>query len=279
MVLVVIKHSEQDQFMVETTAATSNDELIRTAVKIHNMRLKTAMLADAIKALAEHGPARSEAERGLDEVGGSGEGGGADRGANYSADPTGNRTGQAPNEALQRVLNKVADDAKKALDGSLVRAKVTTTVAGLQEKLDCIRGAVTMAYPMGLPKHDLIRAAIEDVDHKESYGKGTLEPDTATLWWAGKEFFRDQKVGDRTGRNEKTKVIAKLKNPGSGPPQREPIVGEAERKAMMAHYFKRNEEMKRLAEDDDDGYTNASWANPNALKQSLTGTGGGLRFR
>ena len=36
--------------------------------------------------------------------------------------------------------------------------------------------------------------------------------------WAGKEFFRDQKVGDRVGRNEKTKIIVKLQKPGSGPP-------------------------------------------------------------
>ena len=31
-------------------------------------------------------------------------------------------------------------------------------------------------------------------------------------------------------------------------------MSEAERKAMMAHYFKRNEEMKKLAENDDDDF-------------------------
>jgi hypothetical protein len=46
-------------------------------------------------------------------------------------------------------------------------------------------------------------------------------------------------VGDRLGWNEKTKVVAKLQRPGSGPPAREPSVSEEERKAMMAHYFKR----------------------------------------
>jgi len=46
-------------------------------------------------------------------------------------------------------------------------------------------------------------------------------------------------VGDRLGWNEKTKVVAKLQRSGAGPPAREPAVSEEERKAMMAHYFKR----------------------------------------
>ncbi len=56
---------------------------------------------------------------------------------------------------------------------------------------------------------------------------------------AAKEFKRDQKVGDRLGMNEKTKVICKLCSPGGGPPAREPAVSEDERKAMMAFYFKK----------------------------------------
>ena len=31
---------------------------------------------------------------------------------------------------------------------------------------------------------------------------------------------------------------------GQGPPPREPVVSEAERTAMMAYYFKRQEELK-----------------------------------
>lgn len=65
---------------------------------------------------------------------------------------------------------------------------------------------------------------------------------------AGKEFRRDQVVGDRVGKNEKTRITCKLQKPGSGPPGREPGVSEDERKAMMAFYFKRQEELKRLAE-------------------------------
>jgi hypothetical protein len=41
-------------------------------------------------------------------------------------------------------------------------------------------------------------------------------------------------------------LVAVLQN--AGPPGREPAVTEAERSAMMAHYFKKQEEMKKLAE-------------------------------
>jgi hypothetical protein len=55
-------------------------------------------------------------------------------------------------------------------------------------------------------------------------------------------------VGDRLGWNEKTKVVAKLQRSGAGPPAREPAVSEEERKAMMAHYFKRQVKKKRARE-------------------------------
>ena len=97
----------------------------------------------------------------------------------------------------------------------------------------------------------------------------TLE--SATLWVAGKEFIRGELVSNRLGRNEKTKVIAKLQNNGDGAPGREPAVNEEERKAMMAYYFKKQEGMKRLAETDDDDYLNSTWADPKNLKRDLQG--------
>ena len=98
-----------------------------------------------------------------------------------------------------------------------------------------------------------------------------LDPCTASLWVAGKEFQRTQLVSDRLGKNEKTKVIGKLTKPGSGPPVREAAVTEEERKAMMAHYFKRQEDLKRLAESNEDDYLDSSWADPKAMKRNLQG--------
>jgi len=51
---------------------------------------------------------------------------------------------------------------------------------------------------------------------------------------------------------------------------------------MMAHYFKRQEELKRLAEAEDDEYLNSQWADSKEMKRSLQGLDGikapGLRF-
>ena len=46
---------------------------------------------------------------------------------------------------------------------------------------------------------------------------------------------------------------------------------------MMAHYFKRQEELKALAEADDDDYLHSAWADTKALKNSLQGISGGMR--
>ena len=44
---------------------------------------------------------------------------------------------------------------------------------------------------------------------------------------------------------------------------------------MLAYYHKRQEEMKHLAQNDEDDYTNSAWANSRALKNPFSGVGGG----
>lgn len=278
MVVIVVKKSDLEQFLVEASIEESNDALIRRLVRLWNLRLKTEQLAGALEELAQYGPAKPEADKGLDEVHDEAqiaEGGAAPaRGAHYKADPSGNRTGDACSPQLQAVLTKVALDAKQAVSAAQVRAKVPLTEALLEEKLSVMRGAVVMAYPMGLPQADPVRVAIEDADHTaQIYGEHQLDAEEAQLWWAGKEFLRTQTVGDRVGRNEKTKIIAKLQRPGSGAPAREAAVSEAERKQMMAHYFRKQEEMKKLAEANEDDYHNSQWADPGNLRRALNGTG------
>merc|ERR1719502_2567647 len=105
----------------------------------------------------------------------------------------------------------------------------------LDDKLANMQGAVMMAYPMGLPAWDTVAQGLDGTQASTEL----MDPETATLWVASRDFQRGQKVGDRLGWNEKTKVVAKLQKSGSGPPAREPVVSEDELKAMMAHYFKR----------------------------------------
>lgn len=59
-------------------------------------------------------------------------------------------------------------------------------------------------------------------------------------------MVRSKKLKDYVGRNEKTKIIAKLQKKGQGAPSREPVFSEEEQKQMMAYAYKKQEELKVL---------------------------------
>ena len=132
---------------------------------------------------------------------------------------------------------------------------------------------------MGLPEYDTVRLTIEGLDGLDgtAAGQEILDGDTAEVWIASRFLDRSQKVCDRLGRNEKTKVIAKLQKPGGGAPGREAAVSEDEKKAMMAYYFKKQEEMKKLAENSEDEFLHSSWADPKQLQRSLRGQIGAVK--
>jgi hypothetical protein len=239
------------------------------------MRLRLGMLSGAVRDLAKYGPMKPQDEHGIDGIKEEHEGVAIEKSANYVADPSGMRTGNGPGPQLAETLERVCQDAQDVLSPDLVKRRVALTMEMLEDKLANIKGAVMMSYPMGLPAWDPITLCIDGIDGLEGTQAGAelLDANDASLWVASKDFPRGQKVGDRLGWNEKTKVVAKLQKSGSGPPAREPAVSEEERKAMMAHYFKRQEEMKKLAEATDDDYLASSWADPKALQQSLRGQG------
>jgi len=141
-----------------------------------------------------------------------------------------------------------------------------------------------MAYPMGLHEWETAKVVLDYDDGLQGtkVANQLLEIKSTSLWAVGKEFQKGKLVSDRLGKNEKTKVIAKLQKKEDGPPAREPIVNEEERKAMMAHYFKMQEEAKRLTEADDDDYLNSEWADNKQMRKNLQGLGKikapGLRF-
>lgn len=191
----------------------------------------------------------------------------------YQADPTGARTGNGVGPQLTETIERVCQDAEAVLSPNYAAMKKAVSVALLTEKLDNMRGAVMMAFPMGLPEWDTVRLTIEGLDGLEgtAAGQELMDPDSAEVWIASRALERSQTVGDRLGKNEKTKVIAKMQQPGGGCPGREPGVSEEEKKSMMAFYFKKQEEMKKLSESNEDDYLNSSWADPKALQRSLRG--------
>lgn len=63
----------------------------------------------------------------------------------------------------------------------------------------------------------------------------------------------------------------KLSQKGQGAPAREPIMTEDERKQLMLHAYRKQEELKKLQTDDDDSYMNSEWADSGILKRSCQG--------
>lgn len=76
------------------------------------------------------------------------------------------------------------------------------------------------------------------------YFHQVMDVQLAQLWFSGKEMLRGMKIKDFVGKNEKTKAVVKLHKRGSGRPAREPLMSEDEKKQLMLHAYKRQEELK-----------------------------------
>uniref|UniRef100_A0A7S2PIW6 Uncharacterized protein n=1 Tax=Leptocylindrus danicus TaxID=163516 RepID=A0A7S2PIW6_9STRA len=267
MVVLNLKYTGGDGFLYETTTNTPNTDLIASLVSIHNKRIQARLVIEGARGLAMYGVMKNPDQSDESDT--------YEKGEHFREDPSGLRTGNAPGPDAAKTLQQVAQDFEDFIDKSQVIRKKAMTEAELDDKLSNVRGAVMMAYPMGLPSWDTMKnflGTIEDMQETH-VANDILDPSDACLWVAGKDFVRGQLVSDRLGTNEKTKVIAKLQSSTNGAPAREPAVSEDERKAMMAYYFKKQEDMKKLAEADEDDYLNSAWADPKNMKRSLQGIG------
>lgn len=188
-------------------------------------------------------------------------------------DPVGRRNGRQPMPYMQEILRKCIQDVVSMVDKKLVTESKNLTQKVVKEALDLLRGAVTIVYPMQLPPHDTIRNEFQNTEDLTGTQASleVIEPAKAQLWFAGKQMLTDRKLCDFIGKNEKCKVIVKLQKSGEGAPGREPAISEAERKQMMMHAYRRQEELKRLECDDDDNYLNSSWSNSTNLKNQMQG--------
>eukprot|EP00933_Yihiella_yeosuensis_P061769 TRINITY_DN64614_c0_g1_i1.p1 TRINITY_DN64614_c0_g1~~TRINITY_DN64614_c0_g1_i1.p1 ORF type:complete len:293 (-),score=71.05 TRINITY_DN64614_c0_g1_i1:139-1017(-) len=279
MVILDVKRGEKkNEFLYETTVKVNNGDLLKELVELHNLRLKVLRLSMACKELSKHGPLRPEETRGISEdlskvteldVNAYGQ--------PTSPDENGYRTGCPPPPEVADVLSRTAEEAEAAVSVNLVAQKRSLDRKACQTQIDNMRGAVMIAYPAfhRLPVYDPVRQELEDREELDGASElqCVLEKDQTNLWWAGKELRLDQTLEQYVGKNEKTKIVAKLCPKSSGAPVREPRIDEQTHKAMMSHYYKKQEEQKKLAEDEDDSYLDSQWANPKSLKSALVGGG------
>lgn len=280
-----IKRSEKETFLFETPAQTEVDAALSEIVKVYNLRLKVGRLTSAAEGLAEHGPMKPPEQQGLDDdtplledydekSGTVADRAAPERGQNFKPDPTERRTGNAPPEDIAAVITRTIDDAKAVISDRQVQMKVPATAKALEDAINNIKGAVMIAFPMGLPDYDTVRQILEQREVVEGAASmQILENENSSLWAFNKEMQREKLLSDYVGKNEKTKVVVKLQKKGAGAPQREPIVSEDEQKAMIAFYHKKQQEAERLEQEDEDAYLHSKWANPKSLKNAFTGVG------
>merc|ERR1719389_136895 len=162
----------------------------------------------------------------------------------------------------------------------MVARKKALTAAMLEEAVSNIRGAVMIVYPMGLPDYDHVRMILEEREELEgAAAMEYLDVEKTAMWCFSKELQPDKLLSDYVGKNDKSKVVAKLQKKGAGAPQREPIVSEEEQKAMIAFYHKKQQDQERMALEDEDAYMHSAWANPKGLKNAFNGMGEGIKWK
>lgn len=281
MVKLHIKKGDESQFLYETTVELPIDELVKDVCAIHNGRLKVQRICAEMEELAEHGITLPPNMQGLteeqveelklkDEW--------ADKcvpqgGVRENKDPIGRRNGQAPTEKMAEMMKKTTKEAKDMISKKKAEANVCVTQATVKEALDILRGAVMIVYPMNLPPHENVRLELENQEDLSGTQASTevLEEDNTSIWFSGKEMLRGKQLKDFIGKNEKTKIVAKIQKRGLGAPGREPVVTEDEQKKMMAYYYKKQEEFKKLEAESEDAYLDSPWSDSNQLKRQFHG--------
>ncbi|ESO89324.1 hypothetical protein LOTGIDRAFT_210361 [Lottia gigantea] len=281
MVKIHIKKGDESQFLYEIPVDTPIDDILKNITCIYNGRLKIQRLCADVEDLAQHGITLPPNMQGLteeqifelklkdeweDKCTPSG-------GYEETKDKYGRRNGKAPNKKMQEVLNKTCKEAKDMISKKKVEINEYVTQATITEAISILKGAVTIVYPMGLPPHDTVKHELENTEDLSGTqaSQEVIEEPNASLWWAGKEMLRGKKLSDFVGKNDKTKIVAKLQKKGQGAPSREPVVSEEEQKKMMAYYYKKQETFKKLENDNEDAYMDAPWADSNQLKRQFHG--------
>lgn len=288
MVILHIKRGDQSQFLYRTVINESIKKLCEELTAIFNGKLKINRICYEIEELIKYGPMYPPEILGLTEeqveelkiidpwenkIEPSG-------GWQYNKDPIGRRNGRQPNSAMQDILRKTIDDAKTMITNKLVMQNKEITFKEINEALNLLKGAVTIVYPMQLPPHDNIRMELTNCEDLSGTQAATevIEPVKCELWFAGRHMLPDKQLCDYLGNNDKCKIIVKLVKCGEGAPGREPLYTEDVKKEIMLQQYRRQEELKKIDQDDNDEYLNSAWADNTNLKKQLHGLDN-LKFR
>lgn len=274
MVKIKVKAGPKDEFIYETSTTESVDTITTDLATLHNLRQRVARLAMGVQELIKYGPMRPENERGLTESQLSAAAG--QRAPAVAEDPTGIRVGQPVDAKVAITLTKTVEELLATVSPDLAARRKPLSIKNITEGISTVRGAVMMAYPMGLPDWDTVKHAVEDTENLagQEASKYVLDVKTAVAWFSGKQMMRDDTLDKYLkSKNEKVTILVKLTKKGAGAPQREAAVDPETQKKMMAYWHKKQEVEKKLEEDDEDAYLNSEWANTSSFKKNTMGLG------
>lgn len=295
MVILHFKRTELDQFIMETTNQNPIEKIIEEVSEVNNLRITIDKLCQGMEGLAEHGPLRPEALRGLttpetyepaletlpkEQIAwGRPKPEGTQR---ITIDKTGYRTGIAPAQEITTKMINECVAAKAVIHARNVEQKKSLSIKQLKETIDLLRGMVMIAYPAyhGLPPWEPVLEILEGTLEFLAYWPDCEWTDAkeSTIWSCRKEWVKGKFLKDYIP-NEKTKVVVKIAKVGTGQPVAEPQIDKETHSKMLAFYHKKQEEQKTLDQDDDDTYMNSAWANPNQLKNQLVNGGKDVFYR
>ncbi|CAG0923323.1 unnamed protein product [Notodromas monacha] len=275
-----MKRGPNSVFLFETTVVASVDETIPEIAKIYNNVLKVKRISVEVDELCRHGPSLPPnmvglLEEQLEELKLCDNACDPPKGTMQRKDPLLKRNGRAPVDSDAEMILKTKTEALNMLSPEQVEHNVCLTLRKTEIALEIISGALTVVYPAGLPEYDPIREELENRQdlRGSSDEQDILEPDTAELWFAGKQLQRGQakKLSDYVGKIERSKAVVKLQRPGFGPPGMESGLSDDEKKQLMLHAYRRQEEMKSLEASEELRHLGSKWADPQSLKRDLHG--------
>ncbi|XP_063394720.1 cilia- and flagella-associated protein 298 [Cydia fagiglandana] len=280
MVILLVKRGDENQFLYETNVNCSVDDVVKDVTAIYNGRLKITRICYEMEELGKHGTFLPLEMQGLTEeqikelkLEDPWAKRCAPMGYVECKDDMGRRCGLAPPPNLQEVLKKAAEAAKEFVHKKLVDHRKPLTQKDVTRALDELLGATKIVFPAGLPPHDPVRMELENVEDLAGTqaANEVLDPVKACLWACGKKLLSGNLLSDHLGKNDKTKVTVKLCSSSEHAPGREPVLSEDERKQLMLHAYRKQEEWKKLELDDDDHYLDSKWADGQGLKRAFHG--------
>eukprot|EP00158_Paraphelidium_tribonemae_P006223 Partr_v1_DN27735_c1_g1_i11_m67061 putative Chromosome 21 open reading frame 59 len=168
-------------------------------------------------------------------------------------------------DKLMEVAAKLKAVSETCVDRTEMESRLAECIGGVKEALSCT------AFISGIPEDSPISAYLAPRDD-------VCMASDHELWWASKRISQHPEkhaLSDFVGRNEKTNMIVKFQKIGSGPPVKDPPLNEQGQRELLAYYYKKQEQEKKLnqALDNEMDFSSSRWTDTKALKNYFNGVG------